>query len=313
VHVGAVCAPGCPIRQMASYLLVLLLYTYTHGVGAECRAFTTCGCGDRGYKEGKAFCDFEEADGGCAPCSDYKKAKHCSTDGLPSAGEADCVACCFATPAPTATPAPSAVPTTSAPSVSPAPTVTHVPTRGPSGLNPEVASTLLTLLIAPASVAASASSLACCHNAQGRRRLGAAAATVPHVVAIAAWTCWVTYVLGKYACSGCSMGSPLLSLMWLLSAGAAFAALCTTGWLVCNHPAEDEPPPTHDPAGVFAVGVTVVVPPGAVAGQTLSVACPELPPGRQMVTFVVPECEAGATVQIPVGGPPVVSAAKDTA
>ena len=43
-------------------------------------------------------------------------------------------------------------------------------------------------------------------------------------------------------------------------------------------------------------------------------ACPELPPGRQMVTFVVPPgAEAGATIQIPVGGPPVVSAAKDTA
>ena len=100
------------------------------------------------------------------------------------------------------------------------------------------------------------------------------------------------------------MGSPLLSLMWLMSAGAAFAALCTTGWLVCKHPAEDEPRPTH---------VRVTIPPGAVAGQTLTVVCPELPPGRQMVTFVVPECEAGATIQIPVGDPPVVSAAKDTA
>ena len=304
MHVGAESAPGCPNRQMASYLLLLLLYSYISGAGAECRAFTTCGC-DRWYKEGKAFCDFDKADGNCVPCSDYKKAKHCSTDGLPSAGEADCVACCFATPAPTATPAPSAVPTTSAPSVSPAPTVTQVPTRGPSGLNPEVASTLLTLLIAPASVVASASSLACCHNAQGRRRLGAAAATVPHVVAIAAWTCWVTYVLGKYACSGCSMGSPLLSLMWLMSSGAAFAALCTTGWLVCKHPAEDEPLPTH---------VSVTIPPDCEPGQTLTVACQELPPGRQMVSFVVPPCaEAGATIQIPVGGPPVVSAAKDTA
>ena len=170
-------------------------------------------------------------------------------------------------------------------------------------LGPRVpTATLLTLLIAPASVVASVSSLACCHNAQGRRRLGAAAATVPHVVAIAAWTCWVTYVLGKYACSGCSMGSPLLSLMWLMSAGAAFAALCATGWLVCKHPAEDEPPPTH---------VSVTIPPDCAPGQTMTVACPQLPPGRQMVTFVVPPgAEAGATIQIPVGGPPVVSAAK---
>ena len=98
------------------------------------------------------------------------------------------------------------------------------------------------------------------------------------------------------------MGSPLLSLMWLMSSGAAFAALCATGWLVCKHPAEDEPLPTH---------VAVTIPPGAVAGQTLTVVCPELPPGRQMVTFVVPPgAEAGAKIQRPVGGPPVVSAAK---
>ena len=287
---------------MASYLLLLLLYSYNAGAGA-CRAPSACGCG------ADKFCKFDDGDTGtCKSCSYYEKAKHCYENNLPSAGEIDCEACCFRpspTSAPTATAAPTPAPTTKAPTLSPAPTVTHVPTRGPSGLNPEVASTLLTLLIAPASVVASVSSLACCRNAQGRQRLGAAAATVPHVVAIAAWTCWVTYVLGKYACSGCSMGSPLLSLMWLMSAGAAFAALCTTGWLVCKHPAEDEPLPTH---------VSVTIPPDCEPGQTMTVACPQLPPGRQMVTFVVPPgAEAGATIQIPVGEPPVVSAAKDTA
>ena len=89
--------------------------------------------------------------------------------------------------------------------------------------------------------------------------------------------------------------------MWLMSAGAAFAALCTTGWLVCKHPAEDEPPPTH---------VSVTIPPDCEPGQTLTVACPQLPPGRQTVTFVVPEVEVGTRIQIQVGGPPVVSAAK---
>ncbi len=280
--------------QMASYLLVLLLYSYIHGGGAECRAFTTCGCGDRGYKEGQAFCDFEEDDGGCAPCSDYKKAKHCSTDGLPSAGEADCVACCFATPAPTATPAPSAAPTTSAPSLSPMPTVTHVPTRAPTA--PTNYWVLLTLVVAPASVVASAIFLIGCRNTKGRCRLCAAAATVPHIVAMAAWTCWVA----TFLCSHCSMS--IIPLLWLMSAGATFVAACVTGWLVCKHPAEDEPLPTH-------VGVTI--PPGAVAGQTITVPCPDLPPGRQMVTFVVPPgAEAGATIQIPVGEPPAVSAAK---
>ena len=219
---------------MASYLLLLLLYSYNAGAGAECRAFTTCGC-DRWYKEGKAFCDFDKADGNCVPCSDYKKAKHCSTDGLPSAGEADCVACCFATPAPTATPAPSAVPTTSAPSVSPAPTVTQAPTRF-SGPTPwYVYAVLLTVFIAPASVVASAIFLICCRNLEGRCRLVAAAATVPHIVVMAAWTCWIA----TFLCSHCSMS--IIPMLWLMSAGATFVAFVVTGWLVCKQPGEELP------------------------------------------------------------------------
>ena len=220
---------------MASYLLVLLLYSYIHGGGAECRAFTTCGCGDWGYKEGKAFCDFEEDDGGCVPCSDYKKAKHCSTDGLPSAGEADCVACCFATSAPTVTAAPTPAPTTSAPSVSPAPTVTQAPTRF-SGPTPwYVYAVLLTVFIAPASVVASAIFLIGCRNTEGRCRLCAAAASVPHIVVMAAWTCWIA----TFLCSHCSMS--IIPMLWLMSAGATFVAIVVTGWLVCKQPGEELP------------------------------------------------------------------------
>ena len=98
--------------------------------------------------------------------------------------------------------------------------------------------------------------------------------------------------------------------MWLMSSGAAFAAMVATGWLVCKQPGDElpfrvrgissfEPRTTH---------VSVTIPPDCEPGQTMTVACPELPPGRQMVTFVVPPgAEAGATVQIPVGGPPVLS------
>ena len=43
---------------------------------------------------------------------------------------------------------------------------------------------------------------------------------------------------------------------------------------------------------------SIPIPPGAVAGQTLTVAAP----GQPVVKFVVPAgLEAGATVQVPVG------------
>ena len=55
----------------------------------------------RFYKEGRlAFCfdDGNMMEVNCDQAADYNKAKRRSTDGLPSAGEADSVACCFATP-----------------------------------------------------------------------------------------------------------------------------------------------------------------------------------------------------------------------
>ena len=233
MHVGAESAPGCPNRQMASYLLLLLLYSYTSGAGAVCRAPSACGCGE------DKFCKFDDGDTGtCKSCSYYEKAKHCYDNDLPSAGEVDCEACCFRpspTSAPTATAAPSAAPTTSAPSVSPAPTVTQAPTRF-SGPTPwYVYAVLLTVFIAPASVVASAIFLIGCRNTEGRCRLCAAAATVPHVVAMAAWTCWVA----TFLCSHCSMS--IIPMLWLMSAGATFVAIVVTGWLVCKQPGEELP------------------------------------------------------------------------
>ena len=279
-------------HQMASYLLVLLLYSYISGGGAACRGPEKCGC------EADSFCNFDDGNTGfCEPCANFDTIAACYEDGLPKKGEEDCASCCpphRPTSAPTVTAAPTPAPTTLAPTVSFAPTLTHVPTPAPTA--PTNYWVLLTLVVAPASVVASAIFLIGCRNTQGRCRLCAAAATVPHIVAMAAWTCWVA----TFLCSGCSMS--IIPLLWLMSAGATFVAACVTGWLVCKHPAEDEPLPTH---------VSVTIPPDCAPGQTMTVACPQLPPGRQMVAFVVPPgAEAGATIQIPVGEPPVVSAAK---
>ena len=217
---------------MASYLLVLLLYSYNAG-GAACRGPEKCGC------EADSFCNFDDGNTGfCEPCANFDTIAACYEDGLPKKGEEDCASCCpphRPTSAPTMTAAPTPAPTTSAPSVSPAPTVTQAPTRF-SGPTPwYVYAVLLTVFIAPASVVASAIFLICCRNLEGRYRLCAAAASVPHIVVMAAWTCWIA----TFLCSHCSMS--IIPMLWLMSAGATFVAFVVTGWLVCKQPGEELP------------------------------------------------------------------------
>ena len=227
LHVGAEGAPGCPNLQMTSYLLLLLLYSYNSG-GAACRGPRKCGC------EENYFCNFDDGDyGGCEPCANFDTIAACYEDGLPRDGEEDCASCCSPTSAPTVTAAPTPAPTTSAPSVSPAPTVTQAPTSAPKPW--QVYVVLLTVFIAPASVLASAIFLIGCRNTEGRCRLCAAAATVPHIVVMAAWTCWVA----TFLCSHCSMS--IIPMLWLMSAGATFVAICVTGWLVCKQPGDELP------------------------------------------------------------------------
>jgi hypothetical protein len=217
---------------MASYLLVLLLYGYNAG-GAACRGPEKCGC------EADSFCNFDDGNTGfCEPCANFDTIAACYEDGLPKKGEEDCASCCpphRPTSAPTVTAAPTPAPTTSAPSVSPAPTVTQAPTRF-SGPTPwYVYAVLLTVFIAPASVVASAIFLIGCRNTEGRCRLCAAAATVPHVVFMAAWTCWVA----TFLCSHCSMS--IIPMLWIMSAGATFVAICVTFHLVCKQPGDELP------------------------------------------------------------------------
>ena len=233
VLVGADGAPGCPKLQMASYLVLLLLYSYIHGAGAACKGPQKCGC------EADSFCNFDDGNTGfCEPCANFDTIAACYEDGLPKKGEEDCASCCpphRPTSAPTMTAAPTPAPSTSAPSVSPAPTVTQAPTRF-SGPTPwYVYAVLLTVFIAPASVVASAIFLICCRNLEGRCRLCAAAATVPHIVVMAAWTCWIA----TFLCSHCSMS--IIPMLWLMSAGATFVAIVVTGWLVCKQPGEELP------------------------------------------------------------------------
>ena len=69
---------------MASYLLLLLLYSYNAG-GAACRGPEKCGC------EADSFCNFDDGNTGfCEPCANFDTIAACYEDGLPKKGEEDC-------------------------------------------------------------------------------------------------------------------------------------------------------------------------------------------------------------------------------
>ena len=58
--------------------------------GSECRAYSDCSCSDG------QFCNFDyDSYGGCESCDNHADESSCYSDGLPSAGEEDCVNCCF--------------------------------------------------------------------------------------------------------------------------------------------------------------------------------------------------------------------------
>ncbi|KAH8063311.1 hypothetical protein JL722_2476 [Aureococcus anophagefferens] len=62
---------------------------YNYG-SSECRAYSDCGCSDG------EFCNFDYGTyGSCESCDSHSDDSSCYSDGLPSDGEEDCVACCF--------------------------------------------------------------------------------------------------------------------------------------------------------------------------------------------------------------------------